>query len=76
MSDGRTLVLERNGAIAKPVDLARVLIGCGLPLRNAHEAVTRLANNEKIVLSLDNALSYDRLVVDLNALGIRCHSPT
>jgi len=61
--------LRRIDAIGRPIDLARLLVSCGLSLRKAHEAVNRLAGGETVALELVCA-NIDRSIDQLAKLGI------
>jgi hypothetical protein len=45
-------VLHRDGGIAEPIAVARVLKGCGLSLRKAHELLNRIAAGDEVVVIL------------------------
>jgi DNA-binding transcriptional regulator YiaG len=61
--------LRRTDSISRPIDLARLLVSCGLSLRKAHEAVNRLAQAETVALELAGA-DIHRSICQLAELGI------
>jgi DNA-binding transcriptional regulator YiaG len=61
--------LRRVDPISRPIDLARLLVSCGLSLRKAHEAVNRLAEGETVALELA-CPNIDHSIDHLARLGI------
>ena len=61
--------LRRTAALRRPVDLARLLLSCGLSLRKAHEAVGRLAEGRTVAFELAGR-DFDQSADQLAALGI------
>jgi hypothetical protein len=66
-------VLLRNANISRPVDVARVLKGLGLPLRKAHLLLDQLAESKEVPVRLDaGAIEQDGLR-HLHSLGVEAH---
>ena len=63
------LRLEATGEIARPVALAKELVGCGLSLRAAHAALDRIAAGERVAVEI-RADDLDAVVRALAALGV------
>lgn len=61
--------LRRTDPVKRPVDLARILVSCGLSLRKAHETVNRLAEGKTVALELA-CRDFDQSVDQLERLGI------
>jgi hypothetical protein len=59
----------RAGEIQQPVQLARFLRDNGLPLRKAHDVLTRLSAGEAVFVEL-RPLNRNRFFADLSALGV------
>ena len=61
--------LRRTAPISRPIDLARLLVSCGLSLRKAHEAVNRLAEGKTVALDLA-CPDIDQSIDQLAELGV------
>jgi DNA-binding transcriptional regulator YiaG len=68
----------RTGDIARPIDVARLLVQHGLSLRKAHETLNRLANGEGVAVEL-HVTEGELLCSELSRLGVMAlpiHLPT
>jgi DNA-binding transcriptional regulator YiaG len=62
-------VLLSPGDIARPVDLARLLVGYGLSLRKAHDVLDRIASGSTVAVEV-RARNRSRLEAELSGMGI------
>jgi hypothetical protein len=63
-------VLHRDGGIAEPIAVARVLKGCGLSLRKAHELLNRIAAGDEVAVILPAVTSRKAVANQLPKLGV------
>lgn len=69
-SEGRVVILTRDGALDRPIDVLRRLRGVGVSLRAAHRALNRLAEAGSAVCTIDPEANIRVLARNLMALGI------
>ncbi|WP_114912410.1 helix-turn-helix domain-containing protein [Acidibrevibacterium fodinaquatile] len=69
-SEGRVVILTRDGALDRPIDVLRRLRAVGVSLRAAHQALNRLAEAGSAVCTIDPEADLPALARDLAALGI------
>ncbi len=69
-SDGRIVILAREGSFERRIDVLRRLRAAGVSLRAAHQALNRLAEAGTAVCTIDPAADITTLARDLGALGI------
>lgn len=75
-------VLQAPGALEQPVSLVRALVSFGLDLREAHDAVDRLASRESVAVTLtmkpesESLFSLQKLGVTADAQVRDATSPT
>lgn len=69
-SEGLIVILAREGAFERRLDVLRRLRAAGVSLRGAHQALNRLAEVGAAVCTMDPAADIPALARDLAALGI------
>lgn len=69
-SAGQAVVFVREGALDRPIDLAKRLRGAGMSLRAAHQALNRLAEAGSAVGTIAPEADIRSLARDLAALNV------
>jgi DNA-binding transcriptional regulator YiaG len=64
------VVLRRIGALEEPVTVARRLFAAGLTLKQAHNAINKLAEVGRIVCAVARSEDLSRLAIELRGMNV------